>query len=218
MAGRPGKKQRKKTIDVGRPAPQNQAKPRAERPRAPSRDLRIGYVPSVEGGEAPAIRVAISLPPKDVAKNARAHHHAVARAVASHRAEAMNAAFGARLRLGLDAPAFRKLVVTATWYLAPLRGDGRYRPRDGTNAQDALKAALDGLVDAGLVHDDDDLSVEQMPPTMLRSPEEHGGVRGVELRIEGTGAPTPAMRAAWERREHARASREAGRPAGKGRR
>lgn len=164
------------------------------------------------------IEIEVSLPPVECAKNSRAHHQAAGKAVAAHRLEAKLAAQKARHAAGLTEPAFASIVITAAWYMAPKEKDGRYRPRDGTNAQDALKAAIDGLVDAGIVVDDTEDLVKQDPPIMLRHPAEHEGRRCVVLRIEGFGAVTDELRERHRRKKEAKAQadvRRALRKAGK---
>lgn len=151
------------------------------------------------------LTISVSLPPQGCAQNFHGHHMVAARAVEAHRKEARGAALAARLAARLPEFAFRRIVVAATWFCAPLAKDGRYRPTDGTNAQGALKAAIDGLVDAGLVGDDDHKRAAQGVPTLLRTAKEHGGRRGVEIRVEGYGAPTEAERAAFRERRMKRA-------------
>ncbi|GEM_PF-3099013 len=163
------------------------------------------------------LTIEIPLPPVGCAQNSRKHRMAANRDVQAHREHARDAARQVRLAAGLGAPAFRSIVVTATWFMAPRAKDGRYRPLDGTNAQGALKAALDGLTDAGLTMDDDDAAVRQMPPTMLRRPEQHGGRAMVSLLVEGIGAGeiTPEERAEWRRKQDEKALRAAGVPVSK---
>ena len=68
----------------------------------------------------------------------------------------------------------KPIVISTTWYMGPTY-DPRYRPLDSTNANAALKAAIDGFVDAGLVPNDSYKFVSLMPPTLFRSKKEHEG-------------------------------------------
>ncbi len=90
------------------------------------------------------------LPSPDCAHNSRAHYMAKARAVATLRDQTGWAA--------------RSMAQSVSWrgtkpveidiVYACFRGCLGYQPRDVMNAMDAIKAGIDGLVDAGVMPDD----------------------------------------------------------------
>lgn len=59
-----------------------------------------------------------------------------------------------------------------------------YRPKDVQNAITALKGAIDGFVDAGIVPDDNASWVQWGDCKLLRKPEEHGGRSCVLITLE----------------------------------
>jgi len=117
------------------------------------------------------IEITLPLPPKQLHPNGRCHYMAKARAVKKARWEAGIAAVAALE--GRKPPRWEKATVQATFYVAK-KGDG-----DGRNS--SLKAALDGLQDAGIVANDSGLTV--LPPLQVLDPR-RGGQRKVVLRIE----------------------------------
>lgn len=111
--------------------------------------------PSVtEAPEPRSVTLVLGLPPSDCAPNLRSgrgHWSHRARAARSYRYEAAIAARDC----GRLTPPVR---VTAMFRTAPHptlgRSDGTYRPLDAGNAIAALKAAIDGIVDAGVIPND----------------------------------------------------------------
>lgn len=78
----------------------------------------------------------------------------------------------------------RKVKISSEWFLGRnLPNDGRYRPRDVGNAISALKAAVDGFVDAKLVPDDSSRHVD-WGTCVLHSAKESGKRAEVVITIE----------------------------------
>lgn len=96
--------------------------------------------------EPRAYVVSLGLPPKACSPNARVHWAAKHRAVKKYREAARLTAMGLRNREPLDNP-----VAHATFYFRVKR------TRDADNLLASLKAAFDGLADAGLVRNDSEL-------------------------------------------------------------
>lgn len=67
----------------------------------------------------------------------------------------------------IDAP-FDPCKVTLTLVWHKRASDGYYRPTDASNAIYSLKAALDGLIDAGLIVDDDYRHVQEIAGRIAR--------------------------------------------------
>lgn len=63
----------------------------------------------------------------------------------------------------------------------------RYRPLDEANAIAALKGAIDGLVDAGVLKSDTHEWLKWGECRLLRTAKAHGGRSGVVLRFEVVG-------------------------------
>lgn len=98
--------------------------------------------------------IEIQTPNRVLSPNARAHWRIVAKAKAALRAEAASLA---RSALGIDPdPLWKSAVVYVTWYTKTKR-----RP-DEDNARSSLKAAFDGLEDAGVLDNDRGLRHEPM--------------------------------------------------------
>jgi len=115
------------------------------------------------------VMVSLSLPPRDLWPNARPHHMAKARAAKAYRHEAKLAAKQAMGR-----------AVPVRWTEATIQATFRFttaRRRDPDNCLAALKAAFDGLRDAGLIADDNRLT--HLPVVIGR-----GELGGVTLRVE----------------------------------
>ncbi len=74
--------------------------------------------------------------------------------------------------------------VTLTLVYAKRARDGYYRPTDCGNAIYSLKAAIDGLIDAGLIVDDDHVHVVELTGRIERC----GSVHDEGLRVEITEA------------------------------
>jgi len=111
-------------------------------------------------GEPDTLTVTLSLPPKALSPNARAHWAAKAKAVQAYRGEAKLLARVAISEAGLDVPAGwgDEIMVRATfWFRVERR-------RDRDNAQASLKSALDGIAEAMGV---DDSRFIMAPATLL---------------------------------------------------
>lgn len=106
--------------------------------------------------------------------NAHVHHMKKARAV-----QAMRASWG-QLTTEAVAPVrdqlpFARIQVLITAYFCrrkwtpadPYRCYGGYRPKDGDNLIGAMKPAIDGMRDAGVVLDDDASRVTILPPSII---------------------------------------------------
>lgn len=104
----------------------------------------------------------------------------------------------------------QKIRISSVWYMGPTpeeiaikaadaanggKGKGRvkgvarswavkYRPIDSSNAGSAMKPAIDGLVDAGLVPKDNHRWVAVAPPILYRQKKEHKGLAYIELTIQ----------------------------------
>jgi crossover junction endodeoxyribonuclease RusA len=93
-----------------------------------------------------ALVVTLPLPPKELSPNARAHWRKKSAAVKAYRALAANA-----VRLVGRVPRWEGATMTAVVYMPDARTP------DDDNAAAALKAARDGIADAGLVENDRDI-------------------------------------------------------------
>ncbi len=109
---------------------------------AKARKSRYGHHAASSG----ALVVRLSLPSAVLSPNARVHWAQRARAVKAYRQQAWVA--GAQALAGQDGPEWTNATEQATFYWP----DARRRDRD--NASAMLKAAFDGLVDAGILSDD----------------------------------------------------------------
>jgi Holliday junction resolvase RusA-like endonuclease len=113
--------------------------------------------------------VKLSLPPAELWPNARPHRMAKARATKAYRHEA---AIEAKRAMGRSRPPrWTAATIQAEFYFPTVRR------RDPDNCLAALKAAFDGLRDAGVIADDNQLTHR---PVKVASGQ---GRRGVELRI-----------------------------------
>lgn len=99
------------------------------------------------------LRVVLRLPPKELSPNARPHRMAKAAATKLYRQLAWATA---REALGRSRPKWTEATARVTFYFA------RPGRRDRDNLISSLKSAFDGLVDAGLLVDDENLIV--LPP------------------------------------------------------
>ena len=77
-----------------------------------------------------------------------------------------------------------KARISVDWYMAPRKGDGCYRPLDVQNAIGALKATVDGLVDAGVVVSDTHRHLSWGEVRLYRNAAEHGGRCELVLTVE----------------------------------
>lgn len=101
-------------------------------------------------------RLVLRLPPKELSPNARPHWAAKARATKAYRELAWAVTKDA---LGRSKPMWNEATARATFYFAKA---GR---RDRGNMQAMLKPAFDGMVDAGLMVDDENLV--ELPPVKM---------------------------------------------------
>jgi len=118
--------------------------------------------------------VTLPLPPRELSPNARCNWQCKMRLTKKYRGDAYLAARDAMVRSRLRFP-FPAAVVQSVLYFAVRRR------RDKDNYQASLKAAFDGLVDAGVLGDDSQLT--PMPPRF----EVDVGDPRVELYVEGRG-------------------------------
>ena len=72
--------------------------------------------------------------------------------------------------------------ISVVWYMA--RTEGAYHPLDAGNAWGALKATIDGLVDALIVASDSHRHLEIGEIRLLRAKSEHKGKAEIVLTIE----------------------------------
>lgn len=119
------------------------------------------------------ITIEIALPPKALHPNtARVHFHAKRRAVKGYRLATWAAATIALRLAQRDAPRWKFASERATFFF---KRNGR---RDADNLLASLKAAFDGLRDAGVIEDDSGLSHE---PVQVVVDRKHPRVR-IEVR------------------------------------
>lgn len=78
----------------------------------------------------------------------------------------------------------KPIKVHAHFWCAPVKGDKRYRPLDKGNAIGSLKAAIDGIVDAGVVPSDSHEWLSFGDIELYRTKDKHGGETGLTLVIE----------------------------------
>lgn len=114
--------------------------------------------------------IELPLPPKAVHPNARSHWAAKARAKKQQRSDATTAALAALN--GARRPRWGQAEVHATFYLA--------RKTDPDNLIAWMKASLDGLQDAGIIANDNDLM--HLSPAQVLDPK-RSGKRGLVLRV-----------------------------------
>jgi len=93
--------------------------------------------------------IELAWPPRDLSPNARVHRFARARALAAYRLEAAWSATAALRALRLPRPEWKRASVNVLAYLGP-----RQPKPDADNILASLKAAFDGLQDAGIVRND----------------------------------------------------------------
>jgi hypothetical protein len=139
--------------------------------------------------------IIIPLPPAGVTAHNTGHYRKKAPLVKEYRSTvAQLVSVKERLRIARG-PIPAKVRIHHTWYCAKnviekaLGGKApkshkHYRPADEGNAIQALKPAIDGLVDAGLLVDDRAKYVTYGDFNALRTEEEHRGRSHIVLRIE----------------------------------
>ena len=119
-----------------------------------------------------SVTITMGLPPKALHPNARPHHHEKARATKAYR----RAAYLRTVAAGVESGPWERATVSATFYHRVSRR------RDDVNFLAAMKPAYDGLVDAGLLEDDDSEHLTTLPASFQIDTE----TPRVELRIERT--------------------------------
>lgn len=122
-----------------------------------------------------AFTVTIPLPPLGVSPNGRLHWADKAKAVKSARREAW---YWFRRFLPIDW--IRVPVRIEVLYHCPKSAAG-YKPRDIQNAIAALKPAIDGMVDAGVLPDDSAHWLEWGPVILRRTKD--GNAPGVHITV-----------------------------------
>lgn len=98
----------------------------------------------------------VPLPPAPCSPNSRHHWREVAKAKKAYRgvcAFCVRDVYRQMRGQGREVPT-PPVYIHLDFYMAPQRGDGRYRPHDEDNARASFKAGLDGLTDAGVFPDD----------------------------------------------------------------
>lgn len=138
----------------------------------------------------------LTLPGRGVSSNHHGHFGKRAKDAAQWRMEAYLRAKSALASAAAAGDPFtaERIRVWAVWFMGGPRlssggkpvkvSDGRYRPLDASNAAHALKPAIDGLVDAGVVPADDHSRVQVGDQILARTLKEHAGRSGVILCIE----------------------------------
>lgn len=102
------------------------------------------------------VTVVLPLPPAVLSQNARGHWHARAAASAKCRRLARQAVESQQVQ------GWEQATVAAAFF------HRIERRRDYWNSEAMLKAYIDGIVDAGLLPDDDYKHLEPLPPTFAR--------------------------------------------------
>jgi crossover junction endodeoxyribonuclease RusA len=108
------------------------------------------------------LTVVIDIPDKRLSPNkpvaSRGARFGKANATKKQRTQAKKVCKVKMILAGIHAGDWQKATMTATFYHTT------NRRRDGVNSLGMLKGAVDGVIDAGLLPDDDWLHLEQMPP------------------------------------------------------
>ncbi len=115
-----------------------------------------------------SVTLEIPLPPVECSQNWRGHWAPKAKATAEYR---QDVAMLWRLNAPHDwrtAP----VVLSMEFYMGPTI-ERRYRPLDVGNAIGAMKAAIDGLIDAGMAPSDSHRNVMFGPVVLYRAKKEH---------------------------------------------
>jgi len=105
-----------------------------------------------------ALKITVGLPPKLVSPNARAGFYMKSSAVRLQREEAFYQALSVLNELGLKKPRWRRIAVTAEFF----KPGARAKRADADNCIASLKGVLDGLQDAGIVHNDQGVEWEKV--------------------------------------------------------
>lgn len=129
----------------------------------------------------------ISLPPRNCAQNAHAREFARASAEKCYRELVAHSAQWL--------PFYAEhVIIDATFFVAGKgNADGLYRPQDVQNAIGALKAAIDGIVDAGLIPGDSRKHVSWGCVSILPDSLMQKGCGGVYLRLTASKPMEPIL-------------------------
>ncbi|RYG35404.1 hypothetical protein EON81_12835 [bacterium] len=132
--------------------------------------------------------IEIGLPPKGVAQNCHVHQRTRSKVGKQFKADVAKRADVAR-KLAKH-PGFATAIVSTVWLMGatPLQ-PGRYRPLDEDNARGALKYAVDGLVEAGIIPADDYRTLRQGDCILVREKKHHGGKAMVLVVLVDRSAP-----------------------------
>lgn len=135
------------------------------------------------------IQIEVPLPPAACHPHAKGHWRPKAEATKEYRQMAKIAA----IQQTKGCKFLGRCRVSHEWFMgkcraeqsvSPLRSAKRYRPRDIANAIASLKAAIDGIVDAGVIGDDNHKVLQWGDCTLHRDAKSHGGKSCVVLRFE----------------------------------
>jgi hypothetical protein len=137
-----------------------------------------------------SFEIEIPLPPKECSPNYRGHWRVQGRAKSGYRG-VVSWEVSQILRELKNTSSYRfpvsKIRIDALFYLNQKQGDpfseSYYFPRDEDNAIASLKAAIDGLVDAGVIANDSRNYMEFGAVKLLRREQEHKGKRCVVLTV-----------------------------------
>jgi hypothetical protein len=130
--------------------------------------------------------IVLPLPPVDCKQNTHKHWRQKGAAIKLYRQEAMLLTMAAKPWVPFAGP----VVVSHEWFMHVPHKEQiglvpkRYRPLDIGNAIGALKAAIDGIVDAGLIPGDSHKVLKWGEGVLHRSANEHGGRSCVVLTFE----------------------------------
>ncbi len=135
------------------------------------------------------LTIHLPLPPKGCSPNEHSHWRIRAKATKEYREAAFMAGFG--IHQTPEWEPIRPVRLLATFDMGPSTFGGPlgftrthlYRPLDAANAIGSLKAAIDGLVDAGMTPSDSHEWVHWENPILNRKKKDHGGRCGVVLTI-----------------------------------
>lgn len=117
------------------------------------------------------LTITLGIPPKSLSPNARTYWAAKSKSTARYRLEAKLVTINEMNRNNITEP-FQRLTITPVFYHTV------NRRRDGDNSVASLKAAFDGIADAGLVSND---SFIRHKPVEFRIDKDRPRV---ELRVE----------------------------------
>lgn len=104
------------------------------------------------------LTITLPLPPRALAANSRSHWAKKAHCTKKYRMDAGLAAVDALNRAGLKPPRWNFALGQATFYWRSKHP--KHQP-DQSNLNHSIKAAIDGICDAGLMHDDRGLILEK---------------------------------------------------------